>query len=293
MVTGVKRDLSGRISLLKSTMPTDNPILGEFESFLRSWDAAPQTIRTRMVVVSARFREWGLDGFTSANIRQWFADAELERWSRTTYYSHLNSFCEFLVAAGYLTENPMDEVRKPKAPRSQPRPLSEAEVSRVLMVARGRVRDWLQIALLQGLRAHEIAKLRGEEVQTEGLFVKGKGAVEATLPIHADIWAMAQGYPRHGWWFPGRSGHIKGETVTKAVTALFKSQGIEGSIHRCRHTYGTRLLRAGANIRQVQTLMRHGSLQTTALYTAVDEDELRLAINRLPSAGIGGGPDAA
>ena len=296
MVSRVNRDPAGAVSLTDLSMAHRHRILGEFESFLRSWDAAPQTIRARMVVISARFAEWGENGFTADNIRQWFASANLERWSRTTYYSHLNSFCEFLVTAGYATENPMEEVRKPKAPRSQPRPLSEAEVRRVTAAADGRVRDWLQLALLQGLRVHEIAKLRGEDVQAEGLFVRGKGGVEATLPVHADIWAMARRYPDHGWWFPGRSkgSHIQAGTITNAVTQLFRSVGVAGSIHRCRHTYGTRLLRAGAHIRQVQTLMRHGSLQTTALYTAVDEDELRQAINLLPStAGLDGGPDAA
>jgi Phage integrase family len=50
-------------------------------------------------------------------------------------------------------------------------------------------------------------------------------------------------------------------------------------VHRCRHVYATRLLRSGVNIRVVQQLMRHASLQTTAAYTAVDEDELRDAVN--------------
>lgn len=271
-------------------MPHASPILAEFESFLRSWDASPQTIRARMVVVTARFNAWGLEGFTAEAIRQWFADAELERWSRTTYYSHLNSFCEFLLTAGYAETNPMDDVRKPKAPRSLPRPLSEAEVARVLATADPRMRDWLLLALLQGLRVHEIAKIRGQDIQAEGLYVKGKGGVETTLPVHADIWAMAQRYPRQGYWFPSRESHLNASTITRLVTELFRSQGITGSIHRCRHVYGTRLLRAGVNIRQVQTLMRHGSLQTTALYTAVDEDELRAAINLLPSSAV---PDDA
>jgi site-specific recombinase XerD len=57
--------------------------------------------------------------------------------------------------------------------------------------------------------------------------------------------------------------------------------GIEGSTHRCRHVYATRLLRSGANVTGVQRLMRHGSLETTAAYTAVDEGELRGAVKLL------------
>ena len=62
---------------------------------------------------------------------------------------------------------------------------------------------------------------------------------------------------------------------------LFTALGISGSIHRVRHVYGTRLLRAGVNIRVVQKLMRHSSLATTATYTAVDESEMRSAIETL------------
>jgi integrase/recombinase XerD len=72
--------------------------------------------------------------------------------------------------------------------------------------------------------------------------------------------------------------------VSTMTTQLFKANGIEGSIHRCRHTYATQLLRAGVNIRVVQTLMRHASLTSTQIYTAVDEDERRDAINRLVAA---------
>jgi integrase/recombinase XerD len=59
------------------------------------------------------------------------------------------------------------------------------------------------------------------------------------------------------------------------------ANGIEGSIHRCRHTYATHLLRAGTNVRVVQELLRHKSLTSTQIYTAVSEDERIEGISRL------------
>jgi len=73
-------------------------------------------------------------------------------------------------------------------------------------------------------------------------------------------------------------------TISTVTSRLFAANGIEGSIHRCRHTYATALLRSGVNIRVVQELMRHSSLASTQRYTAVDEDERRDAINRLVAA---------
>lgn len=257
-----------------------DPITQAYVAWLRSW-AAEKTVKARRAVAASRMKAWGLEGMTPENIQAWLGRPNLSRWSRATYHAHLTCFCSWLVAAGHLDENPMDGVRKGSRPRSLPRPLSEEEVGRVLANATGRTRDWILLALLAGLRAHEIAKIRGKDVSMEGIYVEGKGGIRATIPTHADLWAMAQRYPRHGFWFPGREGSIDPHRVSLHVGRLFHSLGIAGSVHRCRHVYATRLLRAGVNVRVVQQLMRHATVQTTAAYTAVDEDELRAAIGLL------------
>ncbi len=257
-------------------------IADEYAAWVRSWSSSAKTIGARRTVALSRLREWGVEGMTTDNIQTWLGAGDWSRWTRATYYAHLKDFCGWLVATGRLTSNPMADVRKPTRPSSLPRPLTEGDVARVMAVVEGRTRDWITLALLSGLRVHEIAKIRGEDVTQDGIFVEGKGGVRAMLPTHDDLWDMAQRYPRHGYWFPGGDeGHIPPRTITLTVSTLFSSLGIDGSIHRCRHTYGTRLLRAGVNIRVVQRLMRHASLATTAAYTAVDEDEMRSAISRL------------
>lgn len=262
-------------------------LVDEYGEWMRSWSASERTIGARQVLIRSRLREWGLEGFTPANIQTFLASPELEsKWSRSTYYSHLKSFCEWLVVTGRFTENPLEQVRQTKRPESKPRPLTEAQVTQVLAVATGRTLDWIKLALLAGLRASEIAAIHGEDVDPDGIYVVGKGGKKVTLPCHPEIWEMAQRYPRRGPWFPNKkTGEpIAGQQVSMTVSRLFKRLGIAGSIHRCRHTYGTRLLRQGEHIRVVQKLMRHANLETTAAYTAVDEDELRAAINRLGTA---------
>jgi integrase/recombinase XerD len=266
----------------------NDKIAAEYEHYLHLCGRAPTTIRARVVVASARLAAWGVEGMTAERIFEWLGTPGWSKWTRATYYAHLKDLCEFLVVSGYLEESPMEDdlIHKPKRPRSLPRPLTEEEVGRLMSSAVGRERDWCLLAVLAGLRVHEIAKLRGEDVSAQGIYVLGKGGVEAMLPIHPDLWTMAQRYPRHGYWFPatrGERGHLKADTITAAITALFGSLGITGSIHRLRHTYCTGLLRKGVHVRQVQRLMRHGSLETTAMYAAVDEDALQAAINLLPS----------
>lgn len=255
-------------------------IVEQYGAWLASWSPSARTVKSRKTLAANRLRAWGLDGFTADNIQPWLS--EYRGWSRATYYSHMKDFCAWLVAAGHLAEDPMPEVRAPKRPGSIPRPLAEVEVDRVLNAATGEMRDQILLALLTGLRAHEIAKIRGEDVTEAQLYVEGKGEVRASLPTHPDVWAMAQRYPASGYWFPGRAdGHVSANLISQNVGKLFRSLGISGSIHRCRHTYGTRLLRDGANIRVVQRLMRHSSLATTEVYTQVTDGDMRDAIGRL------------
>lgn len=262
-------------------------IVKDYVRWLRSWGASDDTVRARSVIARGRLRDWGIDGFTAANIEDWLG-REVSDWTRATYHAHLSDLCAWLAATGRLPDNPMLAIRKPGRPHSLPRPLSDAEVDRALAAASGRVLTWLLLGLNAGLRAHEIAKVRGEDVTPEGIYVQGKGGKRAVQPMHPDIAldARQQGYPGRGWWFPsakvpGRP--VMAATVSNYVGRLFSDLGIEGSVHRTRHTYGTNLLRSGVHIRDVQQLMRHSDLSTTAAYTAVDEDHLQAAVARLPS----------
>ena len=261
-------------------------LLSQYATYLRSWQARPTTIKARLTLARSRLLAWGVDGFTRANIEHFLAvDAngnDRKQWTTSTYYNHLSDLCAFLVASGRLVDNPMEGIRRSKSPGKAPKPLTQAEQAKVMAVVDGEVRDWILLALLAGLRAFEIAKVRGEDFGPDGIYVLGKGDKEATIACHPDLAEMAARYPSSGYWFQGsEEGHVRGQQVSLTVGRLFKSLGIDGSIHRCRHTYGTNLLRSGVNIRVVQRLMRHSSLETTAGYLAVVTDEERDAILKL------------
>lgn len=261
-------------------------LLSQYETYLRSWQASETTIRARVTLARSRLKAWGVDGFTRDNVATFLATDHKgqprKRWTTATYHNHLSDLCGFLVASGHMSESPMLEIKRSKRPTKKPKPWSESEIERILSVVEGEVRDWVLLALLAGLRAFEIAKIRGEDITEDGIYVLGKGGVEATLPCHPDLAEMATRYPTSGYWFPGgQAGHVDSQRISMTVSKLTSAMGIEGSIHRGRHAYGTRLLRAGVNIRVVQRLMRHSSLETTAGYLAVMGDEEKDAIMRL------------
>jgi len=258
-----------------------------FEPWLRANGCSANTIEDRLN---------HLADFTRANpsfphvspmhVTAWLGREGYAPWSRATYYGHLRSYFTFAMENDLLAVDPMGRMRRPKPGKSIPRPLTPAQVAAVMAAARPNTRAWLTLGLYAGLRAHEIAKIRGEDVGEDQLYVWGKGGQGAFVPTHPLVWVLALTRPRDGWWFPTRAaaGHVTSLAVSTMTSKLFKANGIEGSIHRCRHTYATELLRGGANIRVVQTLMRHESLSSTQIYTAVDEGERRDAINRLVAA---------
>lgn len=259
--------------------------LGEFETYMLSWGAAATTVSKRLVVIDAMLAELGEpQEVDPSRLQGWLANGDWSQWTRVTYFGHLRSYFGWLAETGRITADPTAGLRRPKTPKPKPRPITTTEARAALGAARGHRHMWLLLGLFAGLRAHEIAKMRGEDVTADALFVVGKGRKAAEVPTHPDVWAYARHYPRTGHWFPSpRFGHahIEAAAVTNGTTVLFRSLGIEGSIHRCRHYYATQLLRSGVSVRVVQTLMRHDSLATTAAYLAVDEEERVAAVRGL------------
>lgn len=264
---------------------TGNNTMQEYRDFMQQQGCGAETLRQRMKFARARAAEWPTWDVSGAEVGRWLA--QYDGWTKVTYYNHLRSLFDWLVKSGQLEASPMDGMKRPPSPRPRPKPLSETDLRRALESAPADVRTWLMLGYLAGLRRFEIAKVRGEDVSEFGIYVLGKGGHGWMVPTHPLLWELAQQYPRTGYWFPSpvRTGQpISASRVGAKVAAHFRTLGLTGATHRARHTYGTHLLRGGANLRVVQELMRHGSLATTALYCGVDQDEKTSAIGGLLAA---------
>lgn len=152
---------------------------------------------------------------------------------------------------------------------------------------RRRTRTMVLLAAYHGMRVSEIAAMRGEYVDQLGgrIRIIGKGGKDVWLPIHPDIAVEAKRYPVRGLWFPSyiSSGHpISSKSVSDTIGRAMRRCGIPGTPHSLRHWHGTELRRAGADPFVMKELMRHDSMATTALYTAIDDDDQREALERLP-----------
>ena len=210
--------------------------------------------------------------------------------TRATYHASIRAYCAWMQRTGIRPDNPADQTPRPRRPKSRPRPVSQSQLDALLRAAnRRRTKSYILLAALAGLRVHEIAKIRGEDIDpyTGVLTVIGKGGKVAAIPLHDDILADAKGQPRAGYWFPAytREGHVSSRAVSAAIHGAMTRAGFQGKPHQLRHFYGTELVRAGVNLRVVQELMRHDSPASTAIYTDVDYDQMRAGIDKLRRQG--------
>jgi len=223
---------------------------------------------------------------SALDVSRFLADRRLSSASRATYYRQIHGFYRWWSSHGgvFITA----QLPRPREPKADPRPISTNELKRLLATRmHHRTRVMILLAAFAGLRVHEIAKFRGEDVDLDRrtLRVTGKGDVTVLLPLHAELAEAAKTMPRRGIWFPSHSArpgeHVHRRGVSDIIGDAMRRADVPGTPHALRHWFATTLLESGVDIRTVQTLMRHARLETTARYTAVTDDRRVQAIDRL------------
>ena len=203
------------------------------------------------------------------------------------YYSIARAWCTWLVRAGHRDDDPTMRVPRPRVPPARPRPITHPQLDAVLALPlRPATRTKILLAAYAGLRIHEIAKLKGQDIDPAGgtLTITGKGGRTDLLPAHPIILDQAANYPRKGHWFPSptRPGqHVTAKTVGTVIARALRRAGIDATAHQLRHFFATSLLEASVDSRIVQTLMRHASLATTGRYLGVTLTQQRTALDSL------------
>lgn len=282
MVTEGARAILALVAYPESQVNHISVNISDYRDWLSAHGLSRNTIGQRVEFADARLRAWGTLDQPAHVIADWLAD--YYGWTRRTYTSHLRSLYAWAVEVGHVAASPVEHLRSTAQPSPRPRPLSSDELSRVIGTASGDLRAWLMLGFYAGLRCHELAKIRGEDINETSIHVNGKGGQAAILPTHPALWALAQQYPREGYWFPSTQARrlwVSESQIGNKVRAHFRALGIEGSSHRMRHSYCTSLSRAGVKPEVVMGLMRHKSLDTTMRYLAVDDDERRAAVRLL------------
>jgi integrase/recombinase XerD len=254
---------------------------------MRAAGRSPQTIKTRLSGIETLCRHAGVTAVTAItadHITAWLGDCD-KPWTRSTYWMTVRCWVRWALAEGIICADPTARLAKPRTPKCVPRPVSDAVIRQLLngedpagrrpagssegtMVAR--TRAFVALAALAGLRVHEIAKVRGEDVDPAGwLYVDGKGGTRCAIPLHPQLATIAKTMPPVDWWFPHNGTHVSGEWVSTCIRRALRAVGSNATAHQLRHSFGTAVLRSSHDLRVTQELLRHSSPASTAIYTQV------------------------
>jgi integrase/recombinase XerD len=224
--------------------------------------------------------------------------------SRRDRIGHVQSWFRWLCKNNELPANPASELELPRADRRQlPRSLSVGQVGELLNlpdvsdVLGIRDRAILETLYATGIRRAELSALDVSDWQPQArtlLVRKGKGGKDRLLPVggQAADWIgryletsrpkLAIRHDEPALFISGYGDRFNRDYLGNWVRRQLDAIGVTlpGSCHLLRHSFATHLLEGGADIRLIQQLLGHESLDTTSLYTQVSVEHLREVYER-------------
>ena len=220
--------------------------------------------------------------------------------ARARKLSALKSFYKYLtVRTKQLSENPVADLEYPKLRKSLPKYLTLSQSAALLQAVSGpnEKRDYaiLMLFLNCGIRRSELVGLNLTDVYEDRIRVIGKGnkerivyfgsacrkAIDAYLPernkkVLSDNRAL----------FGSRDNNrISVTAVHRLVKKALLQAGLDStqfSAHKLRHTAATMMLSGGVDVKTVQEVLGHENLNTTQIYTHIENTELKIAAEANP-----------
>ena len=228
------------------------------------------------------------------------SDFGLNAASRARKIATIRSFYNYLTKKAHLmAENPIKEIDSPKIQKALPRYLTLDESIQLLNSVSGKnqERDYciLTLFLNCGLRISELVGLNLNDIQGEALHVLGKGnkmrvvylneACQAALTQNLAVRRAITGKDANALFLSSQNERISRSGVHAMVKKRLAEAGIDStqySSHKLRHTAATLMLQSGVDVRAVQEVLGHEHLNTTEIYTHIDNEALRVAAKANP-----------
>lgn len=201
-----------------------------------------------------------------------------EGWAPETRKSaraSVRGFYRWGHGVGYLDHDPADRLPSITVPKAPPRPAPELLVES-LVKRDDRVGFMARLAAYAGLRASEIARVKGSDLQDgDVLRVLGKGQKVRHVPI-VNRRLLVQLRDLTGWAFPSPAG---GHLTPGHVGRLLSDQLPEGwTAHTLRHRFATVAYDGTRDLLTVSELLGHARPETTQRYVRLSPDALRAAV---------------
>jgi len=293
------------------TLASAPKIINTLDSFAASLAGRKLSTRTVETYLKSirQFAAWVSDEATIADVNAeritafQIAKKHLEAATVSRHLSAIRTYSRWCIKAKLRADDPTLEIEWPKRIEPLPRALTQRELrmfdkilAEHLPVLDKKTRYKVErdrrivlVMLYAGLRLSEVASLKWQDVDLDAgtLTVrKGKGGHSRVIPLHDRLKADLERTPEEDQR-GAVCGHRDGRPLSyKSIPHVFdrwlKGAGLDISAHQLRHTFATRMLWAGADLRTIQRLLGHASLETTARYLNLEMDQKRTAVDKLP-----------
>ena len=229
---------------------------------------------------------------------EWIARLGMKPRSQARILSAVKQLYRYMLFEDMIEDTPADTIQCPKMGMMLPNVLSVEEIDSIeatvdLSTNEGeRNRAIIETLYSCGLRVSELINLKTTDINPEEGFIKvtGKGNKTRLVPISHTALEYINYYvekmrnhiavnnENKDYLFLNRRGRkLTRVMIFTIVKQLVEAAGIDKNVspHTFRHSFATHLVEGGADLRAVQEMLGHESIQTTEIYTHLDSSYLR------------------
>ena len=187
---------------------------------------------------------------------------------------HLSTAFSLAKKYGYIAENPFKMVNKVKVPKKKPKFITPVKAEELLKYTKGRnIFQYIFVALNTGARISEIINMKWEDVHLESMIINihGKGSKERIVPIPSLLYKFLKKKPKNGEYVMTGC-RLRGE-IWRQFRKYADDKGLKNiTFHNLRDTYASWMVQNGVNLKVIQELLGHESIQTTLIYAHLAPD---------------------
>lgn len=237
-----------------------------------------------------------LAAIESSDIENYFASIKKLDLASSSLHRRLVSlkvFFRFLLRESYIKKDLFHFFSMPKLWQLIPDVLTIEEVNHFLKQPKEsthvgcRDKAILELLYSTGIRVSELCSLTLYDLYDDFIKVHGKGGKDRMIPLGEHALKAIDNYqckyrdnvgsPKEKHLFLSTKGKpITRQQVWSRIKVYLQSSGIQKNVspHTLRHTYATHLLEGGADLRIIQELLGHASIDSTDRYTHISRDKL-------------------
>ena len=230
--------------------------------------------------------------------------------TRSRKISAIKSFYKYLYSEiEVINSNVSEKLTNPKISQRQPVYLTLTETERLLDTINNEKNDFLRSRdlaivftfLTTGMRLSELVSIDMTDIVNDHFNIIGKGNKERTVYLTDNCLQLIYSYIQVRAKYIGdkdidalfistRKKRISNRAVQSTIDKYLKKAGFDTSIystHKLRHTAATLMYKYGnVDIRALKDILGHSNVSTTQIYTHLDDDDLKNAVNKNPLSNL-------